>query len=399
MKLAIFWHDLLHYHAARIHALSKEVNKCGGQLQAYVLCSAQQNLPSFNYNRMGNNPIKILSDNSSKAGEFSSSSKNQLLKELDHFNPDAVAIIGYTGVVSRAALGWCRYHNRGAILMLSSHANDFRRVWWKELPKKMLVSLYDTAIVSGKPQIAYARQLGIHPKLIKPCYGVVDNDFWQRNATKGLMNANYWRKEKQLPKYFFLVACRFIEKKNLPTLINAYAQYVKEAGSNAWSLVLIGDGPLIVPLKQQVAKLKLKELVHFMGYLPANEMAIIYGLASTFILPSSHAEQWGLVINEAMATGLPVLVSNICGCVPDLVIEGKTGFSFDPVNESAMTALLIKISGGAIDLKEMGGNGQVKIQQFSPKIFAENLWQLAQLSIQVANKRRWRLWPAPTLWI
>lgn len=398
MKLAIFWHDLLHYHVARILALKQFAIESGNEVQAYILCSAYTNLPSYDYHQIDNSTIKILSNDPAKAGEFSLQSKTQLLKELDNFNPDAVAIIGYTGPVSRAALGWCRYHNRGAILMLSSHAGDFKRVWWKEWTKKMLVSLYDAAIVSGTLQAAYARQLGIAPALIKPCYGVVDNNFWRLGAEKGCNNAAYWREHYQLPKHFFLTACRFIEKKNLPKLLDAYAQYVAQAGKSPWSLVLIGDGPLLGALKQQVKQLGLTKLVHFTGYLPAEEMAIIYGLASIFILASSHAEQWGLVINEAMAASLPVMVSRICGCVPDLVMEGETGFSFDPMKTSNMTLLLLKIASGTIDLAKMGTHAQTRIQHFSPERFAENLWYLARLSAQVAKDRKWQLWPTPRLW-
>ena len=398
MRLAIFWHDILHYHAARIAALLSLAEQTGNTVQAFILCSASSERPSYEYHTAIKDKIKVLSEDPSVAGEFSRHSKRQLLTELDRFNPDVVAIIGYTGCVSRAALAWCRYHRRGAILMLSSHATDYKRVWWKEWPKARLVSLYDAAFVSGKPQAAYARQLGLPPERIVSGYGVVDNNFWRDGAALARANRVPWRNHHVNLEHFFLTACRFVPKKNLTGLVNAYAKYVAQAGSNPWSLVIVGDGKLAPVLQQQVAELNLAHLVHFPGYLSADEMAKVYGLASAFVLASTYAEQWGLVVNEAMAAGLPVLVSHICGCVPDLVIEGETGFRFDPTNEQQLAELFLRCSTGKIELTEMGRQAQAHIQHYSPEKFAQNLFAAAHIAIKHAHSRRWQIWPSPPLW-
>jgi len=397
MRLAIFWHDLLPYHHARIRALStlgREREQC---VQAFILCSSGLG-QATDGEQASSEPIKILSADPYTAGEFSQRSKHQLLQELDKFQPDAVAIIGYTGPVSRAALGWCRYHRRGAILMLSSHAADYPRVWWKEWPKRHLVRLYDAAIVSGKPQAHYAAQLGLPQERIVAGYGVVDNEFWGNAAVETRRLADHWRTHYGLPEHFFLTACRFVPKKNLAGLLEAYASYVAQKSEKPWSLVMVGDGELAGALRQQVADLGLTNWVHFPGYLPAPQMARLYGLASAFVLASDHAEQWGLVVNEAMAAGLPVLVSQVCGCVADLVIEGKTGFSFDPTNKLALPTLLATFSSGSLDLAEMGRNSQLRIQHYSPQKFAHNLFTAAELAMQHASLRFWKAWPQPALW-
>lgn len=398
MRLAIFWHDLLHYHAARIRGLVALGKTTGHTVQAFILCSASADLPSYGYADGLDDSIKILSDDPSAAGEFSHHSKRQLLAELDRFDPDAVAIIGYTGPVSRAAVGWCRYHRKGALLMLSSHAADYARLWWKEWPKRQLIKLYDAAIVSGQPQAGYARQLGVPADRIRPGYGVVDNDFWRDGAAQARNNASEWRTHYELPERFFLTACRFIPKKNLDGLLNAYASYVAQTGGTPWSLVIVGDGPLASTLRQEVVDLGLTDLVHFPGYLPAAEMAAIYGLASAFVLASSYAEQWGLVVNEAMAAGLPVLVSNICGCVPDLVKDGETGFAFNSADEKELATFLNSFASGAIDIAAMGDEAQMQIERFSPEIFAQNLFTVAEQAIGHAQSRRWSVWPSPYLW-
>ncbi|MBX3010678.1 MAG: glycosyltransferase [Caldilineaceae bacterium] len=397
MRLAIFWHDLLPYHLARLKALSEAGQANGHSIQGFILCAAATPATRDAQQALGEQ-LTILSQDPTTAGEFSHHSKQQLLTALDHLQPDAVAIIGYTGLVTRAALGWCRYHRRGAILMLSSQRADYSRVWWREWPKRQLVSYYDAAFVSGKPQLDYARQLGVPTKRIATGYGVVDNDFWRAGAATARGQARQIQHHYGVPSRFFLTACRFVPKKNLTGLLNAYARYVAQTGTAPWGLVLVGDGELAPQLRQQVATLGLADLVHFLGYLPAPEMAAIYGVAAAFVLPSAYAEQWGLVVNEAMAAGLPVLVSKICGCVADLVIEGETGFTFDPTNEQVLADLLGSITQQESLREHMGRKAQQHIQHYSPARFAQNLFSLAETAIQHAQTRRWPLWPVPTNW-
>lgn len=398
MRLAIYWYDLLPYHIARVRALAALAPAQAATVKAFILCAGAPDLPAATYQATLDAHMTIFSQDAQTAGEFSHLSKRQLLAALDQFQPDAVAIIGYTGPVAHAALGWCRRYRRGAVLMLSSQAADFNRIWWKEWPKRQLVSLYDAAIVSGQAQAAYARQLGLASTQIWPGYGVVDNEFWQTQATATRTNAPFWREHYGLPAHFFLTVCRFVPKKNLAGLLNAYATYVRQCDSKPWSLVLVGDGELGPALRQQVIDLQLTGLVHFLGHLQAADMAKVYGLASAFILASAYAEQWGLVVNEAMAAGLPVLVSNICGCVPDLVYEGETGFTFTPTDTQAIAGLLTRVASGQIDLHAMGCKAQAHIAHYSPQQFAQNLFAAAEAAMHNAQARRWPIWPRLQWW-
>ena len=74
--------------------------------------------------------------------------------------------------------------------------------------------------------------------------------------------------------------------------------------------------------------------------------------ASCFV-HASIQEQWGLVVNEAMAAGLPVMVSNRCGCFDELVVEGKTGFGFDPSKVSELANLMLKVGSSDFDINTM----------------------------------------------
>jgi glycosyltransferase involved in cell wall biosynthesis len=109
-------------------------------------------------------------------------------------------------------------------------------------------------------------------------------------------------------------------------------------------------------------------------------------LAGAFV-HASTTEQWGLVVNEAMASGLPVLVSNRCGCAPDLVEEGRNGFLFDPYDVSGLADAMYSMAAERTDRVEMGLASQEIIAQWSPQNFAENLARAAERALHVARPR------------
>lgn len=399
MKLAIFWADLLHYHISRLKALIDLGAKSGHKVFPFVLSPKSPELPITGYQDLLGSHIKVLANDPQSAGPYSWTSKQLLLEFLDEVKPDVVAIIGYDGKVSRAALAWCRYHRKAAVLMFVSQKKDSVRRWWKEAFKSALVRMYDAALVGGSTHIDYAVELGMGRDRIYTGYNVVDNQFWYDTAKLAKAAPHLWRKRFQLPERFFLSAGRFIPKKNFEGLLRAYAIYVRQVPSEPWHLVIAGDGATRPKLDTLVGQLELTGKVHFPGYLPAQDMAPLYGLASAFILPSAFFEQWGLVVNEAMAGGLPVIVSEICGCAPDLVIDGVTGFKFNPYNEEQLADLMVEFTIGKFNLQKMGANAhQLVVDKYSPEVFAHNLLVAANAAIIHASSRRWQLFPPPCLW-
>src|ERR1035441_8598070 len=140
-----------------------------------------------------------------------------------------------------------------------------------------------------------------------------------------------------------------------------------------WSLVLLGDGPLRSALNSQLSTLNLHSHVLLPGFKQYPDLPVYYGLASAFI-HASTTEQWGLVVNEAMASGLPVLVSNRCGCATDLVQEGKNGFTFDPCNVEQLAQLMAKISAFQLSsLLAFGDASRQIISNWGPERFAHGL--------------------------
>jgi len=108
--------------------------------------------------------------------------------------------------------------------------------------------------------------------------------------------------------------------------------------------LLVGNGEQESDLKHQCSLLdnKIKERIIFLDFVNQNEMPFIYHASDVFVLPS-FSETWGLSVNEAMAAGKAVIVSDNCGCSPDLVIDEKNGYVFINNNVDSLTSSLKKI--------------------------------------------------------
>jgi glycosyltransferase involved in cell wall biosynthesis len=211
----------------------------------------------------------------------------------------------------------------------------------------------------------------------------VDNDYWADHAAQARGRKPETRGEFGLPENYFLASARFIPKKNLPRLIEAYALYRKKAGP--WSLVLLGDGALRPDLCRLISDLGLQNDVQLPGFRQYSELPAYYGLANAFI-HASTTEQWGLVVNEAMASGLPVLVSDRCGCAADLVQEGVNGFTFDPRQVNQLAELMLKISDSQFPISDFVTASARIIARWKPEHFAQGLKAAAECALQVQPK-------------
>lgn len=116
---------------------------------------------------------------------------------------------------------------------------------------------------------------------------------------------------------------KLFQKKRPMDLLRAYSEIKDEKKT----LVFVGDGEQRNDLEKFVEEDKL-ENVHFVGFKNQTELAEFYILSDVFILPSGAGETWGLVVNEAMCFGLPVIVSDVVGCGADLIRQGENGYIF-----------------------------------------------------------------------
>jgi glycosyltransferase involved in cell wall biosynthesis len=290
------------------------------------------------------------------AGEM----KGGIVRELNRLRPDAVAIAGWGTVDARVCLDWCKRNDAKAIVMSETRAVDGRRVWWKEWVKSRIVRRFDAALCGGESHRRYLVQLGMPEGRVALGYNVVDNDFFRLPTADC---ASF------IDGPYFLASNRFVERKNLGRLVEGYKTFQDlvfrlqgAEKTGVWPLVLLGDGELRGELIARCVELGLKVaevqnlkldsykvktsaeggLVFFAGFRQIGELRAFYAGAGAFVHPALE-EPWGLVINEAMASGLPVLSSRNVGAAEELVVEGKTGVLFDPGDVNSIAESLFKM--------------------------------------------------------
>jgi glycosyltransferase involved in cell wall biosynthesis len=315
---------------------------------------------------------------------------------LERTNPDVVAVNGWNNFGSLIAADCCVRRGIPMVVMSESSRQDESRIRWKEALKQRIVGLYSAALVGGQRHVEYLVELGMPRERIFTGYDVVDNDYFRRRTVEIRNSKSEIRNKYGLPENCFLASARFIEKKNLPRLIEAYAKYRRgteirsqkfEVGNNKapWDLVVLGDGPLKADLCHLISDLQLNEHVHLRGFKSYDELPVYYALANAFV-HASTSEQWGLVVNEAIASGLPVIVSDRCGCAPELV--NGNGSTFDPTDEHELTARLLEMASLLDEERKYLGDNSYRIAaNFAPERFGEGLECAASVARGVRHKR------------
>jgi len=167
---------------------------------------------------------------------------------------------------------------------------------------------------------------------------------------------------------------KFINKKRPDDLLKAVINIYKNNKIFDIHAIFVGEGPM----RGELEKLSepYSKNIHFTGFKNQSQLPIIYSASNVLVLPSDARETWGLVVNEAMACGLPAIVSDASGCAVDLIDEGQTGFSY-PVNDiTALSKKLVEIY-NIMELRSKYVLNAVesKIEQYSIKKATEGLQQ------------------------
>jgi 1,2-diacylglycerol 3-alpha-glucosyltransferase len=305
------------------------------------------------------------------------------------------------------------------VMMTESHMGTRKSRALGTWFKRRLVGMFDSALVGGRPQRSYVESLGLPDKNIFLGYDVVDNDYFAQRADEVRLEAAQYRAKYDLPQRYFLSLGRFVAKKNLQTLIRAYRRFLDTANDPQTHLVMVGSGEEETNLRMLCDELRLpvynkmsaridiresctgnsKPGVHFYGFRQIEENPIFYALADAFILPST-VEEWGLVVNEAMSCGLPVVVSEKAGCAEDLLRAGhppgannggagianlrQNGFTFDPKSVASLTEALLALGADAPLRLHMGQASRAIVADYSCEKFAEGALLAAQTALSQA---------------
>ena len=375
-RVVVIWIDWYAYHIARFQGLLQNEALTGkvagiemvGGIGVHAGLKFREDLPS-------SLPVQTLFPESSWQEVPGSKMATALWRRLNSLDPDVVLVPGYYTAPGLAAALWGKVKGRRTVLMTESTEADHQRVAWKEISKGLLLRLlFDWAVAGGMPHRRYLERLGFRSNRIARFYDVVDNDFFRERSEA--IRKHSEPADFELPQRYFLYVGRLAEEKNLRGLLSAYLEY-RNAGGD-WSLVFVGDGPERKALEHTAAFSVFGADVHFEGLRGTAELPQYYAFAGCFVLPSTR-EPWGLVANEAMAAGLPLIVSRRCGCAEDLLAEGANGCSFDPAVPADLTACLAAISAlDAESLADMGRQSQEIISRFSPAALAAEIARIAR---------------------
>ncbi len=438
--LAVLWAQYGPYHFARVAAFSRLTDSV--KVQAIEFASQ-----SRDYRWLRSAPVVPLitlhpggvTEELSFTAVFL-----RLRKKLAELNVNVCLLPSYSPKQSLAALLAAKSLGIRTVMMNETHAGTAHATGFSSWIKRRLIGLFDAALVGGAPQKRYFASLGLPEERIFTGYDAVDNDYYARRAEEIRSRGSEMRARYNLPEHYFLSLGRFVAKKNLVTLLRAYRQVLDARPGCQTHLVLVGSGEEEPALRSLCSELALPvcnhsepkftptalcrgiphgstELtrvsalrtpaVHFHGFRQIEENPAFYSLADAFILPS-RKEEWGLVVNEAMASSLPVIVSETAGCAEDLLEAVRpdetfpsvlsslpaqmglgnrvraNGLVFDPDSSEELSRAMLLLESSPELRSAMGRAGRRIVNRFSCDNFAKNALLAAEMALAGCPPKR-----------
>jgi glycosyltransferase involved in cell wall biosynthesis len=414
-SVGVLWAQYGPYHFARMAAMKKQA----GSLQIHPLEFSDQTL-FYDWKRSSDvKPITICPGTPVEQLSFHRVFR-QTRRVLAELKIDVCFMPSYAPSQSLAALMAAKSLGIRTVLMNESHSGTSQARGAAAWLKRRLVRSFDAALIGGQPQTRYLVSLGFPADKIFTGYDAVDNDYFAQRAEEIRARQEEVRGQYELPERYFLSLGRFIPKKNLTTLIRAFRIFLDSNRDTQTHLVMVGSGEeldkltslskeLGLPVYDKISagmsdeKSKRDDVrpgMHFYGFRQIEENPIFYALAEAFVLPSLK-EEWGLVVNEAMASGLPVIVSEPVGCAEDLLRQGwpvvtaeerdywsrltpgirRNGFVFDPQSAESLAHALHALEKNPALRKVMGQASERIVDTFSCDSFARNALRALRVAL------------------
>jgi glycosyltransferase involved in cell wall biosynthesis len=278
-----------------------------------------------------------------------------VLREL---RPDVLVVGGWDQVAYLEAYGLRNALRCKFLWWVESNRQDRRPVSLSiRRVKRRLIAGVDGVVVPGSASRGYARALGARADAIWLAPNAVDNERYRARAGD--------RSRRSGPVRVLFVG-RLESEKGVLTLLDAWADVPMPS-----ELSIVGTGSLRQRIGERVASTAMRP-VRLLGHQARDDLADRYADADIFVFPSV-SDPWGLVLNEAMAAGLPVVASSAAGAVADLVQHGRNGFVVDPWDAGALRdslSALIEDPSGRI---RMGRASSAMIEAFSPQAWANGM--------------------------
>lgn len=286
---------------------------------------------------------------------------------------DAWIINGWKVKSDWQAIKSCWKNEVPMLIRGDSHLLD-RKSLLKRIAKRAVlgrwVPRFDRYLTVGKLNEDFYRFYGANPRKFSPVRHFVDNERFAQQARKWRLQRLELRGKWQIRAnaVVALFAGKFIEKKRPLDVVQAIERL--HAQSLNIHLLMVGEGVLRPAIEDYVREKRLP--VTFTGFLNQNEISMAYACSDVLVLPSSYAETWGLVVNEAMSCGLPAIVSDRVGCGPDLIVEESTGSIFPVGNVGSLATAISSYLSEASRLAEHGLQASQQVAAYNIKAAADN---------------------------
>ena len=282
---------------------------------------------------------------------------------LSRINPDVVICGGYQHPSFLIAFFYARLYRKKFVLWSESHALSIRlRQPWVMAYRKMIVKYCSACIVPGELARRFLRDLGAEEKQTFVAPNAVANDFFYQSSRVFRSQKERFKAERQFPRLLILYIGRLIDSKGVRLLLEAFSKLSdqKEVG-----LLLVGDGACETSYRSFCAQHHLDN-VFFEGFKQQEELPFYYGIADVMVMPSFR-DEWGLVLNEAMAACLPVVASDRAGAAHDLIQQGVNGYRFTAGDSDELAHWINRLLKNDALRNRMGECSFETIQQFSPR--------------------------------
>ena len=294
---------------------------------------------------------------------------SNVAEALREAHPDVILCGGYNYLASWQAVHWAKKNRVAFLLWCESTASDRRnRHQLVERLKTSFLRSCDGFVVPGKSALEYLQQMTDGSRIIVVAPNAVDIQLFAIGNELALAAQCRLRGALGLPARYFLFVGRLVKAKGVLDLLDAYSGLSPELRAGV-GLVFVGDGPLRADL-EVMARSVFPGSVHFPGFIHRDELPSYYSLAECLVLPT-HSDTWGMVVNEAMACGLPVICASVAGCAADLVkSNGRIVASGDVLG---LREAMLEIASDPGLRKYMSEQSRILIRNYSPKCCADGI--------------------------
>jgi glycosyltransferase involved in cell wall biosynthesis len=294
----------------------------------------------------------------------------ELYDEIRRGQWDAVIVNGWVVKSCLQALVACR--RSGIPCIVRGESNDLRpRPLHKRLLHRLLLKQYAAFLYIGEANRRFYLKNGVPPSRLFFGPYCVDNGFFAGRAAA--VDRAALRQGWGIPAdaVCFLFSGKLESKKRPMDLLEAMGRLAVAPGAGKdRCLLVVGDGELRSECETAAKRLNIS--ARFVGFLNQSRMPDAYAAADCLVLPSDNGETWGLVVNEAMACGLPAIVSDQVGCGEDLIRDGETGYVFRCGDAGDLADKLRRMCGAIGGGHSFAAAVRERVAHYSTEVLTEN---------------------------